>query len=434
VDKDEQKSDWSGKLTETQLRYAAWDAELPLRLYPVLAAKLTEAKLTATADLENRVLPCVVWMGTSGVMVDRRAWQLLALEAQGEALQLAGELDALAPTPSGLFGSEPRNWNSPAQVKDAFAAIGITPESTNDNALAAIDHPLAELLRRYRGAAKLCGTYGDKWLRHVTPDDRVYPGWHQAFTVTGRMSSSGPNMQQLPRDQRYRRCFVAPPGRVLVKADYSQIELRIAAVVASDSTMMGTYRAGGDIHALTAASVLKKPLAEVTKADRQLAKAVNFGLVFGGGAAMLVGYAKSSYGVTMTETQAQAYRAAFFARYPGLKRWHNSQSKDPVATRTRGGRRRKNVASFTEKLNSVVQGTAADGMKAALALLWERRQEHPTACPVLAVHDEIVIESDERDAEAVKLWLVRAMTDGMAPLCDPVPVEVETTIAPTWGG
>ena len=428
VDKAGQKSNWSGPLTEDQLRYAARDAERPVRLRPVLDAKLAEAELTSTAELENRALLAVAWMGVTGVAIDRPAWEGLAADAEAEVARLEAEMDALAPAPANLFGTDPRNWKSTDAVRTAFRKLGLALEATDDDALADLAHPLAELLRRHRSAGKRAGTYGAAWLAHVAADGRVYPNWKQNFTATGRMSCADPNLQQLPRDGGYRRCFVAPSGRTLVKADYSQIELRIAAVIAGEPAMIAAYARGDDLHALTAAAVLGKAAAAVTKADRQLAKAVNFGLLYGGGAPMLAGYAKSNYGVTLTAAQAAAYRAAFFRAYPKLAAWHRRQADGVTATRTLAGRRRKSVAKFTEKLNTPVQGTGADGLKAALALLWERRHDHPTAVPVLAVHDEIVVECAAADAEAVKAWLVTAMTDGMAPLCHPVPVVVETNI------
>jgi DNA polymerase-1 len=222
---------------------------------------------------------------------------------------------------------------------------------------------------------------------------------------------------------------------VLVKADYSQIELRIAAKVAGEAAMIEAYRRGDDLHALTARLLLGK--GDVTKADRQLAKAVNFGLLYGMGARGFRVYARAKYGVALTEAQAEQYRRAFFAAYPDLRRWHakvGGTRDRPVATRTLAGRRCQNVARFSEKLNLGVQGTGADGLKAALALLWERRGACPGAVPVLAVHDEIVVECDAGQADAVAAWLKTAMLDGMAPLAEPVPVEVEVKVAPTWGG
>jgi DNA polymerase-1 len=168
--------------------------------------------------------------------------------------------------------------------------------------------------------------------------------------------------------------------------------------------MQAAYRDGQDLHTLTAAMILGKPAAEVTKSDRQLAKAVNFGLIFGQGAEGLRCYAKQSYGVEMTLVEARRYREAFFRTYPGLRGWHQrAGGNGAVDTRTLGGRRRIGVDRYTERLNTPVQGTGADGLKAAIALLWERRSEVPSAVPVLFCHDEIVVECDAADAERVSV-------------------------------
>jgi len=243
------------------------------------------------------------------------------------------------------------------------------------------------------------------------------------------MACVSPNMQQLPRGD-YRRCFVAPPGRVLVKADFSQIELRIAAKISGDKALLDAYRRGDDLHTLTARRILG--VENVTKEHRQLAKAVNFGFLYGMGSRAFRTYAKANYGLDLTEDEAGRYRAAFFRAYPGLKRWHNSVPNSPQDTRTLTGRRVLGVVRFTEKLNLPVQGTGADGLKRALALLWERRADAAGAVPVLAIHDEIVVECDAGAADAVGDWLRRAMLDAMTPLIDPVPVEVAVTAGRTW--
>jgi DNA polymerase-1 len=220
--------------------------------------------------------------------------------------------------------------------------------------------------------------------------------------------------------------------------------------------MRAAYQRGDDLHVLTAAALLGKPATDVSKADRQLAKAVNFGLLFGMGWKSLRGYAKANYGVELTEAEARKYRDAFFAAYPGLKAWHDRTEgrlkalirRDPDArcdVHTRGGRRRsipaakkdaegKAYPNKTEALNTPVQGTAADGMKAAVGLLWARRAECPGAVPVLFVHDEIVVEVPEAGAVRAAAWLKQAMLDGMAPLIAPVPVEVEVTVGINWAG
>jgi DNA polymerase-1 len=234
------------------------------------------------------------------------------------------------------------------------------------------------------------------------------------------MSCTSPNLQNLPRGAAYRNCFKAPPDRVLLKADYSQIELRIAAKIAGDSAMLDACRRGKDLDKLTATRVLG--VKEVTKEQRQLAKALNFGLLYGMGAPRFRVYAKSQYGVDLTIEQAREYRAAFFKAYPGLARWHRRvKALHESVTWTLGGRRRKldPKASDTLRLNSPVQGSGADGLKEALALLWERRHECPGAFPGLAVHDEIVIEADADQADAA------------SPPFDRLPPLYETQIVPS---
>jgi DNA polymerase-1 len=434
VDKTEQAGDWSGILTPAQLDYAAEDAAVLRPLHQAQAAKLTAADLERVYDLERRCLPAVVWMAGAGVGFDRDAWLALAGESEAEATALCDRLDALVPEAArtNLLGT---NWNSPEQVKAAFQAVNVSLGSTDDATLAAVDHPLAALLRDYRAASKRHGTYGRDWLKHVASDDRVYAGWRQIGADSGRMACREPNLQNLPRDVRYRKCFVAPPGRVLVKADYSQVELRIAAKIAGEGRMIDAYRRGDDLHAITARTILGKHA--VTKADRQLAKAVNFGLLYGMGWKGFRIYARTQYGVGLTDSQAQAYRTAFFKAYPGLARWHQQvRAQHALETRTLTGRRRllTRETPDTWRLNTPVQGTGADGLKMALAFLWERRAEAPGAFPVLAVHDEIVVECDRDQAGAVEAWLRTAMVEGTAPLIEPVPVEVEVTVGPTWGG
>jgi DNA polymerase-1 len=199
--------------------------------------------------------------------------------------------------------------------------------------------------------------------------------------------------------------------------------------------MLGAYARGEDLHTLTARQLTGK--ADVTKADRQLAKAVNFGLLFGLGAKGLRGYARGNYGLDLSEAEAARYRRAFFAAYPGLGRWHRREGQSrKTECRTLAGRRRLLDAQtpYTHRLNSPVQGTEADGAKLAMALLWERRDQCPGAFPVLFCHDEIVVEADAAQADAAAAWLKQAMLEGMAPLVEPVPVEVEVRIARTWGG
>src|SRR5262249_32895664 len=160
------------------------------------------------------------------------------------------------------------NWNSPKQVKEVFALVGTSLQATHDRALAAVDHPLAGLLRQFRAAAKRVSTYGLGWLDHVAQGGRIYAGWRQLGADSGGIACRKPNLQNLPRDKRYRRCYVAPPDRVLVKADYSAVEMRIAARITGDKNLLDLFQRGLDPHTRTAQLLLGKE--DVTGDDRQL--------------------------------------------------------------------------------------------------------------------------------------------------------------------
>jgi DNA polymerase-1 len=434
LSKEMQAADWSAPLTEEHLSYAARDVLHLPDLLAALTKKIGEAGLERTAEIEGRCLPAVCWMGSHGVAIDRAAWRALAEGAEADAARLKREMAELAPVrPGEMFASW--GWDSAQDTKAMFQALGFAVEDTADETLAKIDHPIAAKLRDYRAATKRTGTYGRAWTKHISADGRVYPRWNQTGSEAGRMSCADPNLQQIPRDRAYRRCVMAPPGRVLIKADYSQIELRIAAKVSGDKALLDAYMRGEDVHTQTARRVLGKQ--NVTKEDRQLAKALNFGLLYGMGTERFRENAAAEYGLDLSEEQAGRYRDAFFRAYPGLRAWHRSVGRTgdaAIDTRTLARRRRVGVTRFTEKLNTPVQGTGADGLKLALALLWERRDQAPGASPVLAVHDEIVVEADEGRADAAAAWLKAAMVDAMAPLIAPVPVEIEVQVARTWAG
>jgi DNA polymerase-1 len=436
LDKDLQKSDWSGDLTADQLAYAARDVEVLRPLHEALMARIRAEGMERIADIEERCLPALVWASAAGVRFDAERWCKLARDAEREGEELLRQLDADAPRRDGYFTQAGAwNWDSPAQVTEALEAAGCELTSTRDAVLARADHPLAELLRRYRAARKLAVTYGENWCKYVRKDGRIYPRWGQlGAAFSGRMSCSNPNLQQVPRGE-HRKCFIAPPGHVLVKADYSQIELRIAAEIADERAMLEAFQKSTDLHTLTARRVLGTE--HVSPNQRQLAKVVNFGLLYGMGARGLQSYAKAQYGLALSERQAHGYRSAFFSVYPGLAAWHQRvRQEHAVEVRTLAGRRRALRPEYSDalRLNTPVQGTGADGLKMALALLWERRGLAPGAVPVLIVHDEIVVECPAERAQAVSAWLRQAMLDGMQPLLQRVPVEVDVTVGRTWGG
>jgi DNA polymerase-1 len=437
LDKNHQEADWGGRLTDEMLAYAATDTKVLLPLADALTLKAKEAELELAAKIECRALPAMVWMANAGLPLDREGWTEHLRDLEREKRVLTKELDGLAPVRP---GGEARNWNSHLQVKEAFAAAGVGLPNVQEKTLSRVDHPLAKTLLKYKKVSTMLSNHGPKLLGFVGVGGRIYADWHQIGAGTGRMSCSKPALQNFPPEVK--RFVRAPEGGVLIKADYSQIELRIAAKVSGDERMLEAYQKGEDIHVLTAKSLAS---GGVGKEDRKLAKAVNFGLLYGQGARGLKDYASDKYETDITLEEAALYKKRFFESYPGLAAWHDRErlrmKRGETETRTLAGRRRVGVKRFTEWLNAPVQGTGADGLKLALALLWERRGECPGAVPVACVHDEIVVECDEDEAEKAKAWLEKAMIDGMDQVLNApgvgaprVPVEVETQIGKTWAG
>jgi DNA polymerase-1 len=441
LDKTHQTSDWDGTLTPELIEYAAGDVEVLLPLYHVLKAKVEEVDLTYVAEIEHRALPAVVWMSSAGGPIDADGWREHARKMETYAARLQDELTTLAPKhPDGKAW----NFGSPQQVRKVAKLLGVDLPDTRDETLAlyAKDHDFIAALRSYRKVSKLVSTYGAAWLESgYYQDGRIYASWRQLRAATGRMACDHPNLQNIPRSGPLRSYIRAPEGHVFVIADYSQIELRIAAKISGDSEMLAAYSEGRDLHTLTAQSLTGRT--EVSKDGRKLAKAINFGLLYGMGTKGFQSYALKSYGVRMSLEQAALYRKRFFETYPGLKEWHDGErrtwQRGETETRTLIGRRRMDILKLTDRLNAPVQGTGADGLKLALALLWERRGECPGAIPILVCHDEIVVECDAEQAVDVPAWLEKAMVEGMDVVlnnADEVrtPVEIDTRIASSWGG
>ena len=288
---------------------------------------------------------------------------------------------------------------------------------------------------------KLLSTYA-YWPREYVREDRIRCRLHPLAADSGRFSCTDPNLQQVPRGDTapgLRECFAAPEGKVLVIADYAQIELRVAAHLAPCDAMRRVFKEGRDPHRATAATITGRPEAEITDRERQLAKAVNFGFLFGMGSARFRNYARDSYGVELDDREARDARDAFSRTFPGIARWHRrvgalGRSDEPVTVRTALGRRKRfEKFSFNAALNIPVQGTAAEGFKRAITRL------HPTladldARGVLIVHDEYIAEVPLPAAEEARHRIETTMADAMAEIVTTVPIEVEAKISATWGG
>ncbi len=429
-------------------RYAAEDADVTLRLHRALQPQLlAEPALDSVyRDIEMPLVPVLTTIEANGVRVDtdelRRQSQDLSsrmLAAQQKATELAGRsfnLDSPKQLQAVLFDE----LKLPAVVK--------TPKgqpSTNEEALEAIadQHELPRVILDYRGLAKLRSTYTDKLPEMVNPDTgRVHTSYHQSGAATGRLSSSDPNLQNIPirteDGRRIRRAFIAPEGFQLLAADYSQIELRIMAHLSEDPGLVRAFEQGADVHRATAAEVFGRTLEEVTPNERRAAKAINFGLMYGMSA---FGLARN---LGIDRGQAQDYVALYFSRYPGVRDFMErmrQQARDQGYVETLFGRRlylndiharNQGLRAGAERaaINAPMQGTAADIIKRAMVDVdqWLRDSGAP-ARMILQVHDELVFETESSFVEELRLQVVERMSQA-AKLR--VPLVVDTGIGNNW--
>ena len=388
-------------------------------------------------DIELPLCRVLAEMEAAGFQVDAGA-----LREFGEKLGIAiGELEKRIYTYAGEF-----NINSPKQLGEVlFERLGLphgkktkTGWSTNAEVLEKLDHPIVRDVLEYRQYMKLRSTYVDGLLKAAGPDERIHTNFQMTVTATGRLSSTEPNLQNIPTrtelGSELRRMFVPAPGCVLVDADYSQIELRLLAHISGDESMQEAFLSGEDFHAVTASHVFGVPLNEVTSSMRRAAKAVNFGIVYGISAFSL------SQDLGVSAEEAKAYMDAYFARFPGVKRYMEDvvkKSRETGYAETIFRRRRTlpeitaskyATRSFGERvaLNMPIQGTAADIIKLAMVKVFKRlKEEGLSSRLIMQVHDELIVECPENEAERVKSLLTQEM-EGVCALTVPLIAEAHS--------
>jgi DNA polymerase I-like protein with 3'-5' exonuclease and polymerase domains len=318
----------------------------------------------------------------------------------------------------------PWNFGSPDQVNEISCKIlGFYLKSTDEETLLRYvnRHPFFKKLLEYRKPSKRLSTYGPGWFKDGYDEalGRVFPNWHQIGTSTGRFSCSSPNAQQVPNDGPYRSFFRAPSGRTFVDVDYSQIEVRVYAKIVEETGLLELFERGADVYTSTAASLLGIEENEVRKEQRQKAKAIMLGLLYGLSATGLPMYAFKNYGVVIPPDEAEELIGDFFEIYPAIKADHDEvlaelTAEGSVDQSTLAGRRRDNITNRNEAINAPIQGTAADGMKLAMARVYERlRKFNGTAFIIAALHDEILVECNEDDASEIEEMVKNAMIEAM---------------------
>jgi DNA polymerase-1 len=442
LDKSEQRSDWSGELSESQLQYAARDAAVLLPLRERLAASLEEEGLGRISRIEFEAVATIAEMELAGVKLDVVRWGELEVAVRERRDRAAERLESFFPPPEGVLpleGLGPRlNLNSPKQITDAFGTLGIDLPDTKVWTLLKVDHPAAKALLEYRELQKKLGTYLETYPNFISAKTgRIHANFLQCRVPTGRLACAAPNIQQIPHEDEFRRCFVAEDGHVLVISDYSQIELRILAEVSGDPAFVDAFQRGEDLHRLTAATMYNVSMEEVTKDQRSDAKRINFGLMYGRGARSL------SAQLGTDEERGRQLIDEYFANYPKVQRFLQRTANRAMRDRTLktlAGRVRKfgndpvaddRGAMRREAMNYPIQGTASDIAK--LALVYVREDlEDLDARLVNSIHDEFVIECAEGKAEEVSERTQAAMIRAGEDILDKVPVEVEATISREW--
>ncbi|MEZ5546033.1 MAG: DNA polymerase I [Lysobacteraceae bacterium] len=427
----------------TATNYAAEDADITLRLHRQLFPKLQAepSLLRVYEEVEMPLVEVLTKMEANGVLID-------VAELKRQSRDLSARMLAIASRAFEVVGRH-FNLESPKQLQAVlFDELKLPPQmktptgqpSTNEEALEAIadQHELPRLILDYRGLAKLRSTYTDKLTEIVNPETgRVHTSYHQGGAATGRLSSSDPNLQNIPirsdDGRRIRRAFIAPAGRRIVAFDYSQIELRIMAHLSGDAGLITAFEQGQDIHRATAAEVFGVPLEQVEPNQRRAAKAINFGLIYGMGA---FGLARQ---LGVSRGEAQDYIALYFNRYPGVRQFMErtrEEARERGYVETVFGRRltlteihsrNANQRAGAERaaINAPMQGTAADIIKRAMRVVhdWLVPQHDGHARLLMQVHDELVFEADEGFVETL-IPAVRERMQGAANLRVPLLVDV----------
>ena len=446
LDKTQQVSDWgAAELSQSQIEYAARDAAVMVPLREKMDERLALDGLADVARLEFECVMPIAEMELTGFYLDEPRWreQLEKVKiAQAKAADELQELLSAGVAQASLFGRPEINLDSQAQVTDALRNLGVpVPDTTRAWVLQPLaeQYPVIAKLLEYRGVAKMLGSFGENILEFINPSTRrIHADFRQIGAPTGRFACTNPNLQQIPHEEAYRRCFIAPPGRKLVIADYSQIELRILADFSRDENFIRAFESGADFHSTAAAQVFGVKPEEVTADQRSFAKRLNFGVVYGIGAsrfAMMTG---------LSQTEGENTLRRYFTTYRGLDAWLREASEKAVNNReSRTGSNRLVKMRYDETdpgqkaavrrngKNAPIQGTSADILKRALRLLHDSLRG-TSGKLVNIVHDEIIVECDAVEAEDIAKRLETAMRTAGEEYVKRVPVKIDVMIADEW--
>jgi len=476
ISKEEQRSDWSGDLTASQLEYAATDVVVLLDLYRQIEQRMAEGMHYEAWYLECKALRSMAQLWRTGLPFDKDSLETVIADLDSEHKEIGDQFiedfDAALPeehklcrgldgklmyqTKPGPKGKKPDpnvfNLNSPAQLLKKFTALlGEVPVDMKTERPSASKSALQE----YVGDHKVVADYlrwkrvekrrqmAETLLKNLAPDGFIRASYLQMGADTGRMSCMSPNLQQIPRDQRFRACVQAPKGWKLVVADYGQMELRLAAAEAQDPLMTQVFQQGKDLHTITATQIYGVAEDEVTKEQRQVSKSANFGLLYGSGAKGLRNYA-ATMGIQMDLLEAGEVRQKFHAAYKGISKWQqqNARAADAAKGNPSIRIRLSNLRRFlpgennklTTRCNTPIQGAGAAVLKLTLGKLWPLLNADGEDVVRLAgvVHDEIILLVKEEHADIWALQLQSVMEECEARWLGGIPPLAEANVGDSW--
>ena len=477
ISKQEQRSDWSGDLTESQLDYAAYDVELLTQLDGPVNQRLAEGNLHKAWFLECKALPTMAQLWRTGMPFRKESLSQLHEDLAEDHTRLGDAfiqtLDLALPVShklpreaDGSFNLRSKtegsvragtkkeagfNINSPKQLLDVFTVLlGQQPVNGEGKPSAS-----RAALREYAGDHKVVAEYlawkrvekrrqmVEALIKHLGDDGFIKASYMQLGADTGRMSCMSPNLQQIPRDSRFRACVEAPDGWKLVVADYAQMELRLAAAEAQDELMIRAFQDGLDLHTVTAMQIYGVSEDEVTKEQRQVSKSANFGLLYGSGARGLRNYA-AGMGIQMDLDEAAEIREKFHAAYKGISRWQRdnaaqaNRSGNNASIRIRNSGLRRFLPgdhnSLTVRSNTPIQGAGAAVLKRTLGKLWPLLKADGEEVVRIAgvVHDEVILLVRQEHADVWCHQLAAVMQDAEAEWLGDVPALAEAKMGDSW--
>ena len=480
--KEEQKADWSDTITPKMIAYAGKDAECLTQIMPILLETLKKTRVTETITLhdvyhlEQQAIRPIARMQKNGFWFDMEKGELLrenlAMKAFDLRTEFATKLDIrlrnkhpndpekwLPRDPDGSFNLRIKdtgsirlgtklykgfNPGSTAQVIEKFTDAGVILKpnekgklSLDQNLLAFLAHsePLIQAYLDMKEALTR-ESFAEKLMKAVSHDGRIHSNYRQMGTETGRMSCSDINVQQIPREKEFRELFKPTPGNKLIVADYSAMELRMAAEISGEPKMIDAFKEGADMHKATASLMMQLPPEEITKEMRTAGKVCNFALLYGAGPATLQRQAVSQFGLDWTKDQSKEYVQLFRQAYPTLKMWQDAQGTATTeAVLTKYGRRRflfGHNDKYTTRLNTPVQGSSGDIAKIAVVMLEELMVEDKSAKLLCVCHDELVVESTPEKAEYWAEKVVECMENAGNLVCQKVPIKAEVGIGDDW--